>query len=48
MVTLICPWCETDIAVDLALVDGDLTCPECSTCCRLAEETREVELAPAA
>jgi hypothetical protein len=48
MVTLICPWCETDVAVDLELMDGEFVCPECSTSCLLEEAPRELELASAA
>jgi hypothetical protein len=45
MVTLICPWCEHDVAVDMELLGGVLDCPACSTSCLLDEEPREVELA---
>jgi hypothetical protein len=48
MVTLTCPWCESDVAFDPRSDEPELRCPECATSCLLEDAPRQLELAPAA
>jgi DNA-directed RNA polymerase subunit RPC12/RpoP len=48
MVSLTCPWCESDQRVELMELGDEFVCPECSTSIVLVDAAEQPELALAA
>ena len=49
MVQLTCPWCEEELAVELAAAEEELCCPDCRTVWLLDHSEEDfVELAAVA